>query len=358
MIVKDFFKNLILILVCTLILFSCQKKSEITEVQESDKPSQSNMIFSLNIPKSYDDMYDTFINDYSISLYDLECISEGYTGLLYGIYAYEDPELWAGGPIEKVGELTLNNGKLYDIVIAYPTESQFGFNREMPENYKKLYDARYDILKTLKGINGEKFEYGKGVEGKGLYDSVLTQLSELIKEKADNDKLESSGFSSIYSMLYGDGNGKDTLKRIGYTYSDLNDDGIQELLITDITESKKQDTIFDIFTMVNRKPAHVISGWERNRFYSHENSLIVNEFSNSAFESGKFVYNLESNGTNLVYQLGIKYDSNEDNPYFLSYDNKGDDYFWFDSNETEYKQFDERFSNYVKFDFTELNKFK
>ena len=159
-------------------------------------------------------------------------------------------------------------------------------------------------------------------------------------------------------MLYGDGNGKDTLKRIGYTYSDLNDDGIQELLITDITESKKQDTIFDIFTMVNRKPAHVISGWERNRFYSHENSLIVNEFSNSAFESGKFVYNLESNGTNLVYQLGIKYDSNEDNPYFLSYDNKGDDYFWFDSNETEYKQFDERFSNYVKFDFTELNKFK
>ena len=343
-----------LIAAIAILLVACKETKTTTE---GGAPILSNSMFKVEMPTKFDGLYDTKVKDNGIDFYDLECISEGNPGWAFGVYVYNKPSDWAGGPIEKVGELTLKDGKIYDVVIVYPTETQFGLDRPMPEKYKNLYEARFDIANAVYGLNGEKIAAGQGAKGDQLYKNELQNIITAIDEKWDANKLEEENLSTMYVVI-NDGNGN-ALDKVGYAYKDLNIDGIEELVIGE-TGSNSDGVIYDIYTMVDRKPQHVISGWDRNRYYSYEGGLIVNDYSNGANESGTNVYSLTTNSTELFPQVAYKYDgyTDEKNPWYIAYNKKGDDWEFESVSEQQYNELYNRFSKHEKINFKSLSTVK
>ena len=354
------FKIATLILASMMIMSSCSSGSKesadltTSESQITDKKevALSNEIFSIEVPSKFDGLYDTEIDEHTINIIDKESKDAGNPGWVFGIQTFENPSDYAGGPVEKVGELKLNNGKSYDVVLSYPTESQFGFNadgtnKEMPEKYKSLRDARQDIVKTVVGKAGEKISLGAGMKGEDLYKDVLNKYLTAIKEGWDASKLEEENMSTMYSLMaMGEGNALDTA---GYAYRDINNDGIDELLIGEISDGEWQGIIYDIYTMVDRKPTHVVSGWDRNRYFYCDNGFIVNDYSNGAYDSGVAVYVLTNNSTELVFQFAYKNDETVDanNPWFISYSKHDDEMQWEATTEADYNEREEKYSKHI-----------
>lgn len=349
--------NIILIsILAIMLLVSCVNKTADTTATATPTPVLNNKIFKINMPNRFDGLYDTEVDDKSINFYDKECKSEGYSGWAFGIAAYENPNDWAGGPIEKVGELSLNDNKLYDIVIIYPTESQYGFDRDMPEKFKNLYDARFEIAKTVESNDGNKISVGAGNAGENIYKDVIKKHITAIEEKWDSDKLDSEHMSELYSMMDDSGN---LLDSVGYFYKDINVDGIDELLIGEISDDAHDGLVYDIYTMVDRKPTHVVSGGERDRYYILQNGFVLNEYSNSATNSGSDVYNLQTNSTELFLQFAFKYDEDADskNPWFVSYDSSNSDNRKWDSvSNDEWNKMQDRVKDRLDIQYTALSK--
>lgn len=362
---KKYFEIIAMLFIATTIMASCQRKTG--EVSKSDTISTeamlANEVFSVKVPPKFDGLYNTKVNDHTINFYDKECINNGNPGWIFGIQVFEEPDQWANGPVMKVGELSLNNGKLYDVVISFPTESQFGFNEDgsqvtMPEKYKNFWDAKDEIAKTVTGKNGETVEIGAGTKGENLYKDILSKHLTAIDEKWDANKLEKEDMSNMYvQMAKEDGNALDS---IGYTYRDINMDGIDELLIGEITDNEWKGVIYDIYTMVNREPKHVVSGWDRNRYYDYDDSFIVNEGSSGANETDTFLYALSGNSTELIFQLGFKYDGYQDQnkPWFKTYEKKEDDYDWFAITEEEFNQIQDKYSHHIDLKYKALSTLK
>ena len=351
---KKNLKVMALIFMVMMIVASCQGKTAETakSENESSKVALSNDIFSVQVPEKFDGQYNTEVNDHTINFYDKECISNGNPGWIFGIQVFENPSDWAYGPVAKIGELNLNSGKLYDVVISYPTESQFGFNEDgsevkMPQEYKSFYDARYDIAATVTGKNGEKVDIGAGTKGENLYKDILDKHITAIKENWDSSKLEDENMSTMYNqMADGDTN---VLDKVGFAYRDINSDGIDELLIGEIADEDWKGIIYDLYTMVDRKPAHVVSGWDRNRYFDYEDNFIVNEGSGGADETDTILYALGGNEAKLVFQLAFKYDgyTDEKKPWFKAYSQKGDDYDWQPYTEDEFNKDTDRYSKHI-----------
>ena len=107
--------------------------------------------------------------------------------------------------------------------------------------------------------------------------------------------------------------------------------------------------------MVNRKPKHVVSGGERDRYYVCDGSFICNEYSGGAMESGVQVYNLVENSTELFPQINFKYDEYENpkQPWFIAYsDNK-----WENISENKFNERKKTFEVYERFDFIPFKNF-
>ena len=350
---KKNLKIISVVIVAAMLMVSCAGNSQVTETTKVEETTTE--IFKIDMPTKFDGLYDTKVNDHSIDFYDKESVAAGYPGWVFGIQAFDSSDGWAGGPVEKVGELKLNSGKVYDVVISYPTESQYGFSddgtiKEMPAKYKTLYDARFEIAGLVSGNDGEKVEVGAGAKGEKLYQDILNKHLTAIKEDWDADKLEKEKMSSMYAVAKAGG---DVMTTVGYAYKDINVDGIDELLIGEIDDDGK-GMIFDIYTMVDRKPTHVISGWDRNRYYALDSGLVRNEYSDGANSSGVNIYNLTSNSTELLLQVAFKYDgyADEKKPWFKSYDSgKDDNNNWESIEESEYNELDNRFSNISKVDY-------
>ena len=350
------FKILIMLFFVIVALVSCINKTNDLEVEKESTPVLNNKIFKINMPFKFDGLYETEVDDNSINFYDKECKKEGYPGWVFGIAAYENSNDWAGGPIEKVGELNANN-KLYDIVIIYPTESQYGFDREMPVKFKNFYDARFDIAAEVESNDGNKISIGAGVKGENIYKDIIKKHLLAMEEKWDSDKLDKENMSGIYSYI--SDTSDNPVDSVGYFYKDINVDGIEELLIGEIGDDAKDGLVYDIYTVVDRKPVHVISGAERDRYYILKSGFVLNEYSNSATDSGSMVYNLMTNSTELFMQFAFKYDESEDekNPWYISYDSSNnEDKKWDKVSSDEYDKMEDRVKDRLNIDYIALNK--
>lgn len=319
-----------------------------------------NRLFSITIPDTVKGKFETKVTKDRIEIYDKESKKAGFGGFAFGVKAYLNPADHAVLPgSSKIGELVDKRGKLYDMVIKYPTDVQFDYTKGTtpPDSYKFLYD--YGSKVNIEGIRGAEFYKNQGMKGEDLYKDVLQKHISAIREKWDSIKLEQENMSCMYNVLRADGK-TDVMNKVGYTYYDINKDGIDELIIGEIAEGGWKGVIYDIYTMVNRKPKHVISGFARNRYYVCDDSFVCNEYSSGAAESGLRVYILVENSTELFPQVSFKYDSYQDseNPWFLSYGSNIDDDKW---DKVDLKTFKERrkvFERYERFDFTPFSKIK
>ena len=325
--------------------------------KSSDKTIK-NKLFSITLPEKMQGLYETKIQKDTILVYDKASKKAGFGGFAFGIRAYKNPQdhaMLPGG--KKIGELSNKKGELYDIVLKYPTDVQYDYTKgpEPSEGYKLLYDYGENV--TIKGIKGSVYHKNQGMKGEDLYKNILKKHITAIKDKWDSIKLEQENMSYMYNVIAQ--NNENVLDSVGYAYYDLNADGIEELIIGEIAQGDWKGVIYDIYTMVNREPKHVISGGSRNRYFACDNVFICNEYSSGAGESGLRVYILVENSTELFPQVFFKYDSyiNKKNPWFISYGTNNDDA-WEQTDEKTYNERKQVFETYERFNFIPLSKIK
>ncbi|MCR5595652.1 MAG: hypothetical protein K6G12_07380 [Lachnospiraceae bacterium] len=378
-------KQIVIALACAMILTACgstkedavettgtettEQTAETTDTADTEEKTEetadagseasnviSNKLFSLTMPEGYEDVYESEVGDNYINIYHKESKAAGYGGYILGVRAYSDVNEYAGAPISKEGELTAADGTKYDLVRFYESEVQTGYDQEEPADYRELYDQIDSIIATIKSTDGGEFVYKAGCKGEDIYPEVLAKLKSGIEEGWDPSRFEEEGFSSMYGVIADNSDG-DALDRIGYKYMDLNSDGIDDMVIGEIAEGDWKGIVYDVFTLVEGKPAHVVSGWDRNRYYVTQTKQLCNEYSGGAGESGWLIYALETGSNELLYQQGMKYDeyTDEKNPYFVSYDYENGEPVWESMTEEDYKDRQSWLLVYDRFDYVPLS---
>ncbi len=313
-------------------------------------------LFSITLPAGADYVVEKEKN--SISVYDREAKESNWGGFAFNVTAYAKPSDYSGMMDAKIGEMTTSSGKVYDIVVRYPSDVQYDVEKysDMPANYESLYYGSEDILKTLESGKGGSYVAGAGMKGEELYGDVLAKYKTALDEKWDSNKLEDEDMSPVYNQIAQSEKGS-ILSKVGYAYSDLNGDGIDELLIGEVAKGSKANMVYDIYTMADRKPVHAASGWFRSSMYLFEYGMIANVYSSSAYESGVRILEVVHNEAALSTQQDFRYDysADEENPWFIYYldDEEGE--------KVSEEDFNQRMSNYGDFihiDFTPFSSLK
>ena len=299
------------------------QNSEQTQAQtdESANVITDNVItgdlFEITMPEEFSGLFEAEVGEGSIHIYHKASREAGFPGLIFSIWARKSPSEYAGGPYVKVGELVTSDGTNYDVVKGEATEAQWDYNQEEPEDFGKIYDAFGSILENMTATNDGTLMLGAGMKGEDLYPYTLATLIDALNEGSTDKELADMGFAADYNGIL-KVNGENGLSKIGYGFADINLDGIEELYIGEIDNG----AIYDIYTIIDRMPTHVISGCETDRYYVYDNSFIINEYGDGPEVRGCTLYNLESNSTEMVVQYGYKYDgyANAENPWFKTWD--------------------------------------
>ena len=339
----------LLTLILILLLQNLQvvySQTDNNQIPKSSAKIVKHKLFSIYIPSGLCGTYQVKKEKDKISMFHKSSKKAGFGGFAFGIKAYKNPADHAflpGG--RKIGELTDKKGNLYDIVLKHPTDVQYDYTKspEAPAEFKLLYDLGENV--NIQGVKGSVYFKNQGMKGENLYKEVIQKHRIAVDEKWGSAKLEAENMSYMYNII--------PKNKIGFIYFDVNADGIDELLVGEIAQGNWKGVIYDIYTMVNRKPQHVISGGARNRYYVCDGSFICNEYSSGAMESGVRVYNLVENSTELFPQVSFKYDAyeNSKNPYFLSYS----DEVWENVSKEKFNERKKVFEKYERFDFIPLN---
>ena len=96
--------------------------------------------------------------------------------------------------------------------------------------------------------------------------------------------------------------GRDTdeaLEGIGYTYYDVDDNGIEELIIADTGPEGWNNRILLMYTLYDDKPVLIIDGWARNRYYLLNDGTIYNEGSSGAAYTDFGIYRMAEDGKSM-----------------------------------------------------------
>lgn len=149
------------------------------------------------------------------------------------------------------------------------------------------------------------------------YDDILRAYSAALSAAA----ADPDGFSeydmgglngNLLAFIYGDS--------LGYTYCDVNNDGVTELLIGTTNADYPASWVFDLYTLVDGQCVNVFQGFERNVYRIGADCTIENCASASAFNYWYCYYDLA--GGALSRKLAIVYDSsaNPDAPWTIESD--------------------------------------
>ncbi len=92
-----------------------------------------------------------------------------------------------------------------------------------------------------------------------------------------------------------------SLSDVGFALIDLDNNGQEELVITDINSP----FIYDLYTISNGKATHLFDSGERYCYYIYENGYIKNQWSGSAVTTGNDFYKLENGVLNFVERITL-----------------------------------------------------
>ena len=145
------------------------------------------------------------------------------------------------------------------------------------------------IMATLfAGCGGSKQSKESGTTNKRidhtyLYKRILNQYKRSCEtnEESDFDNKQelSTGLMEMASE-------KDLPHKVGYKLTDLNDDGVDELMISLLEKKGYYNYIIAIYQYIDGKGVQKIEdGWARNRYYLLKDNVLLNEASGGAFNS-------------------------------------------------------------------------
>lgn len=126
-----------------------------------------------------------------------------------------------------------------------------------------------------------------------------------------------------------------SLSEIGFALIDLDGNGQEELIISDITKP----FVYDLYTILDGQAIHLFGSHERNAYYVYEKGYIENQWSGSAATSGHDFYKLNDDTLDFIERItmdayhaldiGLIKDLSEatnDNTFFRSKSDNEDDY--------------------------------
>ena len=136
---------------------------------------------------------------------------------------------------------------------------------------------------------------------------------------------ESAYFDHEMSVLAAHYYDEKSLDNIGFTFMDLDGDGIWELIIGAIKNAERNPLIFEIWALKNDEPVMLAQSGSNNRYYlqySQEDDLwsVAYEAENGA--ANRAVYYLQLQDGEFQVTQGIIFDmrANENAPWFMTYD--------------------------------------
>ncbi len=308
-------------------------------------------LITMTVPDEFKGKFYAKIDGEEISIYDKECVDDGFPGYAFSVVADKDKKYVPGGMYIKVGELLTADGEFVNVLIGFASEVQWDYEKyeDVPENYAKLEDSAESFIEGIEGVNGNTFYNKGGTKGEDLYYSSLSKYVTAFAEGWDANKFEEEGLSPEFYAMYKN-EGEKALDKIGYAYMDISNDGVDELLVGVITDDEAS-VVYDIYTVVDRFPAQVVSGTAKNGYHVLSYGGFVNFFNNGAEENGVYDYIIEPASTNLTFQFGLKYDAytDEKNPWFVSYSDEDN---WEAMSEEDYNSRNAMLAEqYVKLDF-------
>ena len=140
------------------------------------------------------------------------------------------------------------------------------------------------------------------------YTPVLEKYRTAFREKWDMQQCSDNDISLMISYFV------DEADRISAHMMDLDGNGVNELIVTDGM------MIYDLYTLKDDNPVHLLTGWERNGYRLCLNNVIYNQGSNGAASTVFNYYQLLAG--ELVLVESVVFDANKDfdNPWFRSSD--------------------------------------
>ncbi|MBD5095682.1 MAG: hypothetical protein HDT40_01545 [Lachnospiraceae bacterium] len=154
-----------------------------------------------------------------------------------------------------------------------------------------------------------------------MYGNILSLYKKALSEEWEFDLLEENKLNYLCRYYYHKGT---ALEDIGYTFYDINSDGIEELIVGDIEHS----FIFDVYTYQDEQAILIAQSAERHQYDICEDGKLSTKGSNGAATTFYEFYVLEAGAKELKYIECVAFDSNlnPDNPYFYTTKGPGVDY--------------------------------
>ncbi len=143
------------------------------------------------------------------------------------------------------------------------------------------------------------------------YKELITKIQNAYKNNFETVTTDDLNISFVYNFSNWE------TSKIGYYVTDLDNNGINELLIGDSTAIIRYNpnnsanelisyvSIYDIFTINNGKLHHVFKGGERDVIYQYENNILRNEGSSSDSESYDAYYNYKNGNLSLIEDVRV-----------------------------------------------------
>ncbi len=300
------------------------EESAAADIQYLDDAVVTADTIKLSIPEEFAGKVYATVNGEEIGIYDKELVDAGWPGFAFSFTTDKNKELVAGGMYKKVGEIVTADGEWIDVCQGFPSEVQWDYNEaNMPESYEKLSDSADAFTAAIEALDGGSYINGGGTKGEDLYGYNVQRYIDAINEGWDAGKFEEEGMSpEFYAIAANEGD--KAFDKIGFAYKDVTGDGVDELLVGAIPQEATEDPtpVYDIYTVVDRAPALVVSGTARNFYYGNMYSGIVNVASGGAGDPEFYSYSVTPGTTELFLQFGLKNDiyTDEKNPWFVCYD--------------------------------------
>ena len=147
------------------------------------------------------------------------------------------------------------------------------------------------------------------------YSSVLTAYRDALAANAGEVDLMGAGLSVL--CIYA---GEDKPACVGYCFADLDGDGMNELLIGQISGDEFTDkVIFDAYTLVDGAPVQLFQSRERARYYLCGDNTVALEGSSGADSADSELYAIS--GGALTAISGTPDSANYIRPEFTAFSN-------------------------------------
>ena len=147
--------------------------------------------------------------------------------------------------------------------------------------------------------------------GISAYDEIIQKYISGIRAGWDMSGFSDNGLN--YLTAYAP-----DLTKTGYYLKDVDEDGVEELLIGLNDGEAYMGMFYDLYTLKDDTAVRVVQSGERDRYYLCTDNTIANEGSGGAEISSSSYYRME--GTELVLKESVLYDGTYDpvNPWFYS----------------------------------------